>query len=80
MFVLNKPFTYKIYIAQANDKKNYVDLIIGFIHCTMKAMLKINVYLKAKSKVMHQHMYTQIQQCQYKTVYDYKHLLCILSI
>ena len=24
------------------------------------------IYLKAKSKVMHQHMYTQIQRCQYK--------------
>ena len=31
-FVLNKPFTYKINIAKANDQKNYADLIISFIH------------------------------------------------
>ena len=33
----------------------------------MKAVLEINkIYLKAKSEVMHQYMFTQIQQCQYK--------------
>ena len=43
VFVLCKSFTYsyKVYIAWANDQKYYVDFINIFIYKTVKDMLKI---------------------------------------
>ena len=41
IFVLNKLFTYKVYIALANHQTYNVDFVYNIIHETIKAMLKI---------------------------------------